>query len=129
MSKKYEFRADRAKNRLYIRLSGFFRGADVDPAMAELEAVLKDLSHGFDTITDLSDFVPGAPGATAALTKGGELIKNKGRRNGVRITGGLMTGLLQFQRLLKGVFSDDKTKYAKSMQEAESMLDNWSDES
>lgn len=129
MSKKYEFRADRAKNRLYIRLGGFFRGADVDPAMAELQEVLKDLSPGFDTITDLSDFVPGAPGATAALTKGGELLKNKGRRHGVRITGGLMTGLMQFQRLLKGVFSDDKTKYAKSMQEAEAMLDSWTDES
>ena len=129
MSKKYEFRADRAKNRLYIRLGGFFRGADVDPAMAELQEVLKDLSPGFDTITDLSDFVPGAPGATAALTKGGELLKNKRRRHGVRITGGLMTGLMQFQRLLKGVFSDDKTKYAKSMQEAEAMLDSWTDES
>lgn len=128
MTKKFEFRADRAKNRLYIRLSGFFRSADVDPAMVELEAALKNLSPGFDTITDLSEFVPGAPGATAAMTKGGELIKNKGRRNGVRITGGLMTGLMQFQRLLKGVFSDDKTKYAKSMQEAEAMLDSWTDE-
>jgi len=128
MSKKFEFRADRAKNRLYIRLSGFFRGADVDPAMAELEGVLKDLSPGFDTITDLSNFVPGSPGATAALTKGGEIIKNKGRRHGVRITGGLMTGLMQFQRLLKGVFDEDKTRYAKSLQEAEAMLDSWTDE-
>lgn len=128
MGKKFEFRADRAKNRLYIRLSGFFRGRDVDPAMAELEVVLKDLSPGFDTVTDLSDFVPGAPGATAALTKGGEIIKNKGRRHGVRITGGLMTGLMQFQRLLKGVFDEDKTRYAKSMQEAEAMLDSWTDE-
>ena len=128
MSKKYEFRADRAKNRLYIRLSGFFRGADVDPAMAELEGVLKDLSPGFDTITDLSSFVPGSPGATAALTKGGEIIKNKGRRHGVRITGGLMTGLMQFQRLLKGVFDEGKTRYAKSLQEAEAMLDSWTDE-
>lgn len=128
MSKKYEFRADRAKNRLYIRLSGFFRSADVDPAMAELEGVLKDLSPGFDTITDLSNFVPGSPGATAALTKGGEIIKNKGRRHGVRITGGLMTGLMQFQRLLKGVFDEGKTRYAKSQQEAEAMLDSWTDE-
>ena len=36
-----------------------------------------------------------------------------------------MTGLMQFQRLLKGVFDEDKTRYAKSMQEAEAMLDNW----
>lgn len=125
MSDKYEFRADRVKNRLYIRLSGFFRGSDVDPAMIELEAALRELKPGFDTITDLSKFVPGAPGATSALTRGGELIKNKGRRHGVRITGGLMTGLMQFQRLLKGVFDEDKTRYVRSMQEAEATLDDW----
>ncbi len=128
MGDKYEFRADRAKNRLYIRLSGFFRGSDVDPAMVELNAALRDLKPGFDTITDLSKFVPGSPGATAALTQGGELLKNKGRRHGVRVTGGLMTGLMQFQRLLKGVFDEDKTRYAKSIQEAESVLDSWTDE-
>jgi hypothetical protein len=128
MSKKYEFRADRAKNRLYIQLSGFFRASDVDPAMVDLKASLAELKPGFDTITDLSKFVPGSPGATAALTQGGEIIRNKGRRNGVRITGGLMTGLMQFQRLLKGVFDEDKTRYAKSMQEAETMLDSWIDE-
>jgi hypothetical protein len=128
MSDKYEFRVDRARNRLYIKLSGFFRGQDVDPAMTELEAALEELRPDFDTITDLSGFVPGSPGATAALTRGGEMIKKKGRRNGVRITGGLMTGLMQFQRMLKGVFDEDKTRYAKSLQEAEAMLDSWTDE-
>lgn len=128
MSDKYGFRVDRAKNRLYIRLSGFFRGQDVEPAMAELEAALKEMRPNFDTITDLSGFVPGSPAATTALTRGGEMVRNKGRRNGVRITGGLMTGLMQFQRLLKGVFDEDRTRYAKSMQEAEAMLDSWTDE-
>jgi len=82
MSDKFEFRAHRVKNRLFIRLSGFFRGSDVDPAMVELDAVLKELKPGFDTITDLSKFVPGAPGATAALTRGGEMIKEKAAATG-----------------------------------------------
>lgn len=129
MSGKSEFRVDRAKNRLYIKLGGFFRGGDVQPAMDGLEAALSELKPDFDTVTDLSEFVPGSPGATKALTKGGDMVRKKGRRNGVRIAGGLMTGIMQFQRLLKGVFDETNTKMAKSVQEADTMLDNWSNES
>jgi hypothetical protein len=128
MSGSFDFRVDRAKNRLYITLSGFFRGRDVEPALEQLEAALHDVQPGFDTITDLSGFVPGAPGATEALKRGGEMVRAKGRRNGVRITGGLMTGLMQFQRMLRGVFSEENTRYAKTLQEAEAMLDNWDDQ-
>ena len=128
MSGKIEYRVDRAKNRLYIRLSGFLRSKHVDPAMVDLEVALGDLQPDFDVITDLSDFVPGSPGASSALARGGEMIKKKGRRRGVRITGGLMNGLMQFHRQLRGVFDDKDTRYAKSVQEAEAMLDSWTDE-
>ena len=128
MSGSIEFRADRAKNRLYIRLSGFLRSKHVDPAMEELEIALRNLQPHFDVVTNLSNFVPGSPGASAALARGGEMIKEKGRRHGVRVTGGLMTGLMQFQRLLKGVFDEKSTRYAKSIQEADAMLDSWTDE-
>lgn len=125
MSEKYTFQVNRAKNRLVIKLSGFFRGSDVEPAMTKLRAALVELEPGFDVITDLSDFVPGSPGAAKAMAQAGQMVKEKGRRNAVRITGGLMTGLMQFQRLLKGVFNEDEVRYAKSIQEADSILDNW----
>jgi len=128
MSGKIEFRVDRAKNRLYIRLSGFFRGEHVGPGMADLEAALRELRPNIDVVTDLTKFVPGSPGAATALTQGGEMIKTKGRRHGIRVTGGLMTGLMQFQRLLKGVFNEENTRYAKSIEEADAMLDSWTDE-
>jgi hypothetical protein len=128
MSGKIEFRVDQAKNRLYIRLSGFFRNEHVEPGMADLEAALRELKPNLDVVTDLRDFVPGSPGAAAALTRGGEMIKAKGRRNGIRISGGLMTGLMQFQRLLKGVFNDENTRYAKTLEQADAMLDSWTDE-
>ena len=128
MSGSIEFRADRAKNRLYIRLSGFLRSKHVDPAMEELEIALRNLQPHFDVVTNLSSFVPGSPGASAALARGGEMIKEKGRRHGVRVTGGLMTGLMQFQRLLKGVFDEKSTRYAKTIQEADAMLNSWTDE-
>lgn len=127
MSKKYTFEANRAKNRLVIKLSGFFRSSDVEPAMAGLNAALAELKPGFDVITDLSDFKPGSPGAAKAMAQAGQMVKEKGRRNAVRITGGLMTGLMQFQRLLKSVFNEDEVRYAKSIQEANSILDNWED--
>lgn len=123
-----DVRVDKAKNRLYITISGFFRKADVPGSMQKLENALTEVQPGFDTVTDLSSFVPGAPGASDALAKGGVMIKEKGRRRGVRITGGVMAGLLQFQRLLKGVFDEENTRYAKSMAEADSILDNWKDE-
>ncbi len=128
MSGKYEIRLDPVKNRLYLTISGFFRGKDVEPAMRDLEAVLQGIKPGFDTVTDLSDFVPGAPGAASALTRGGGMVKAKGRRRGVRITGGIMTGLMQFQRLVGGIFDDKTTRSAKSVQEADKMLDSWTDE-
>jgi hypothetical protein len=129
MSGEYEVRVDPIKNRLYIRIIGFFRGKDVEPALAALEVALRDVKPGFDTVTDLSEFLPGAPGAASALARGAEMVKAKGRRRGVRITVGLMTGIMQFQRFLKGVFDDKTTRSAKSIQEADEILDSWTDES
>jgi hypothetical protein len=121
----FEVRTDPAKNRLYIRLGGFFRGRDVDPALGRLEGALGTMRPGFDVVTDLSDFVPGSPGAAEALKRGGEMVKQHGRRNAVRITGGLMTGLMQFKRLLRGVFDEESVKYATSLVEADRILDEW----
>jgi len=127
MGGSLEYRVDKQKNRLYLKLSGFFRKGDVPETMEKLTTALAQVEPGFDVVTDLSEFVPGSPGSTAALTKGGELVAGRGRRRGVRITGGLMTGLMQFQRLLSGVFKDEDTRYAKSVAEADAVLDNWDD--
>ncbi len=128
MSGRYELRVDPVKNRLYIRIIGFFSGKDVEPAMTALEEALREVRPGFDTVTDLSEFLPGAPGAASALARAGEMVRARGRRRGVRITVGLMTGIMQFQRLLKGVFDDKTTRSAKSIQEADKILDSWTDE-
>ena len=124
----FQCRADRARNRLYIRLVGFFRGRDVEPSLQALESALAELQPDFDVVTDLSEFVPGSPAAAEALRLGGELIKDKGRRRAVRITGGLMAGLMQFRRLLQSVFDETTVRYAKSTAEADSILDSWTDE-
>ena len=121
----FECRTDPVRNRLYLKLVGFFRSRDVEPALAELDAALAQVKPGFDVVTDLSEFVPGSPAAADALRRGGERVKAKGRRHAVRITGGLMTGLMQFQRLLRGVFDEDSVRYTRSTAEADAVLDRW----
>ena len=122
----FEVRADTAKGRLYIRLSGFFRESDVQPTLDALRAEVDRFTGPFDVITDISRFVPSSPKATEALKQGGELVKKFGRRRAVRVTGGIITGLMQFKRLVGGVFAEDETvRYATSIGEADKILDHW----
>ena len=122
----FEIRSDLAANRLYIRLVGFFREADVGPVMDGLNAELDKLRPDFDVVMDISKFKPSSPQAAEALRIGGEMVKQRGRRRAVRVTGGIMAGFLQFKRLVSGVFEEDESvRYATSIVEADAILDNW----
>jgi len=104
-------------------LSGFFRGRDVPVMLEDLELALDDLEPGFDVIVDLSHFKPASPATARFIREGAEIIKRRGRRNAVRITGRIVSGVLQFKRILEGVFPDETVSYAKNMEEAEAILD------
>ena len=122
----FEIRADTVKNRLYIRLGGFFRGADSQATIDALRTEIDKMQRDFDVVIDISKFVPGPPKAADAIKRGGELVKERGRRRAVRITGGLVTGLMQFKRLVGGIFDEDESvRYAKSVEEADRFLDDW----
>lgn len=125
---EYEYRTDAGKNRLYIRLSGYFKEDEVDPLLERLRRQLDDLRPGFDVVTDLTGFKPGNAAATEALRRGGEMVKARGRRRAVRVTGRLVTGLLQFKRILRPVFKEEDVRYANSVAEADRILDDWADE-
>ena len=126
MAAQFEVRADTVKNRLYMRLAGFFRETDIRPTMVKLEEELDRLAPEFDIVIDISQFMPGSAKAAEALRKGGEMVKSRGRRRAVRIAGGIITGFMQFKRVLGGVFAEDETvRYASSMAEADRILDEW----
>jgi hypothetical protein len=126
MAAQFEVRADTVRNRLYMRLAGFFREADIQPTMVKLEEELDRLAPDFDIVIDISQFMPGSPKAAEALRKGGEMVKSRGRRRAVRIAGGIITGFMQFKRVLGGVFAEDETvRYASSRAEADRILDEW----
>jgi len=122
---KYEIKADTTRNRLYIRIEGFFREGDEAPIWSDLDSKLEMLQPGFDVITDLTGFKPGLPGVAKSLRRAGEMVKARGRRRAVRVAGKIVTGLLQFKREMKGLFPDEETRYAKSVEEAERILDEW----
>lgn len=122
----FDIKADTNTSRLYIGLSGFFREADVQPTLDALRVEAGKFQGPFDVITDISKFVPSSPKAADALKQGGELVKQCGRRRAVRVTGGIVTGLMQFKRLMGGVFDEDETvRYATSVEDANRILDNW----
>jgi hypothetical protein len=123
---EFEVWSDAGANRLYIQLVGFFREADVAPVMDRLNVELDNMKPGFDVITDISQFKPSSSAATDAMRAGGELVKQRGRRRAIRVTGGIIAGIMQFKRLLRGVFEEDESvRYASSIQEADSILDTW----
>jgi hypothetical protein len=121
----YEFRADTTKNRLYMHLSGYFRETDTPEMTRVLESELDKLSRGFDVILDMPGLKPGSPAAAVWIQKGAELIKSRGRRRGVHVANSFLTALMQFKRMLGGVFNDETTRHAKSREEAERILDEW----
>lgn len=122
---EYECRFDVGKNRLYIRLQGFFREDEVGPLERRLTEVLENVRPGFDVITDVSEFKPASPATAEAIRRGGETVRARGRRHAVRVVGSFVAGLLQFKRLLGGVFSEKSVRYARSIPEAERILDTW----
>jgi hypothetical protein len=122
---EYEFRADTDKNRLYMHLSGSFRENDTPEMYRVLESELDKLKHGFDVILDISGLKPGSPAAAVWMLKGAEIIKAHGRRHGVHISSGLVTTLMQLKRMIGGIFTDKTTRTAKSVEEAERILEEW----
>ncbi len=57
-------RKDMSKNRIYIKLDGFFQDEEVKSACEQILNAVKSLAPGFDIINDISEFKPASPKAT-----------------------------------------------------------------
>ncbi len=122
---EYEFRTDPSRNRFYARLSGFFRESETQEMYEAVERELDTLRSGFDVVLDIRGLKAGSPAAVVWLERAAALFKERGRRRGVHISGALVTALLQFKRVLGGLFAEDTTRTARSLEEADHMLDEW----
>ncbi len=115
-----------AGDRLYLKIGGFFKESDARPAIDALRTELAKMQPEFDVVTDFSRFMPASPKAVEGMRAGAELVKNHGRRRAVRVSGAVVTGLLQFKRVMGSVFAEDESvRYASSLAEADAILDNW----
>lgn len=118
-----EFSADGSKNRLYLRMSGFFREAEGPETLHRLTGELDKLRRDFDVVLDMTGLRAGSPETAQMLHRAAELIKARGRRRGVWIVGASATTLLQFKRELGGMFEPDSIRTAGSVIEAETILE------
>lgn len=119
----YEIYAIPEKNRMYMKLSGFFRDDKIQEAVDKFLSEVEKLKPGIDIINDISQFRP-------ATAKGAEMIKSaqvkvaqKGVKRLVRVVDKSVSGLLQFKTTAKSAGYDGVN--AGSLEEAEKYLDSF----
>ncbi len=115
-----EIRIDDAKNRLYIKLKGFYTGEEAKKVTEEFLEELKKLKPGFDIINDITEFKTSPPEATAELARAQEMALEHKAGRIVRIIGGQPTGRLQFERI--GRQTGTVAANVSSLEEAEQIL-------
>jgi len=117
----YTVRADVEKNRLYVKLVGFFDNKEMKAATdATIEGIQK-LKPGYDVINDISEFKPVGQDTLKEVERGQIYFKKSGIRYGIRIEGKTKLTNLQFNRIGKSV--DYAANSVETMEEAEKLLD------
>ena len=84
---EYEFRADTDRNRLYMKLSGFFRESESDAVFDAFVQAVEQLRPGFDIINDIRGFIPASPAAADTIKRAAVVIKQKQLGRTIRVTG------------------------------------------
>lgn len=113
---------DETTNRLYIDIGA---SLSVDEAIASTDAVVEGarrLDPGFDVVTDIRNFEPGAPEAVEQLERGKKAMRENGASAAVRVMPQSATASMHFERV-----GEDEEAYpvaeAESVAEAEELLD------
>jgi hypothetical protein len=117
----YTVSADIAKNRLYVKLVGFFDYKEMKEATDKTVTETAKLKRGFDVITDLSQFKPVGQEALDEVARGQAHLKNAGKRYAIRVEGKMKLSSLQFSRVGKNV--NYMPDIVETMEEAEKLLD------
>ncbi len=116
-----EIRRDDAKNRVYIKLIGFYSGDEAKKVADEFIGEMKKLKPGFDIVNDITEFKTSPPEATTAIARAQEMALELKAGRIVRIIGGQPTGRLQFERI--GRKTGTMVANVSSIEEAEQILE------
>jgi len=116
----YTIKTDLAKNRLYVTLNGFFTIDEMKKCVDETITATNKLKHGYDVITDISQFKPGTPEVTKEIQRAQAHFASSGARRGVRIVGENALSGMQFKRT--GTQAGYSSTNVASLEAAEQVL-------
>jgi hypothetical protein len=94
----YTIRTDPLKNRLFIKLVGFFSLEEIVLCGDETIQAAKTLKPGYDVITDISEFKPALPEVAKDIERVQAFFSSSGIRRGVRVVGSAVVTRNQFSR-------------------------------
>ena len=119
----YTIRADVGKNRLYVKLAGFFDYNELKASTDKSIEEVKKLKPGFDVINDVSEFKPANQDILKEIERVQVHLKKVGVRHVVRVQGDSKLTNLQFSRIGKAV--DYVAEAVDTMEDAEKLLDSY----
>jgi len=119
----FTVRADTAKNRLYVKLVGFFDYKEMKAATNATIEGAKKLKPGYDIVNDISDFKPVGPDTLKEIERGQVFFKKSGVRHTLRVEGKAKLTNLQFIRVGKSL--DFEAEAVETLEEAEKLLDSY----
>jgi hypothetical protein len=116
-----KIKADRIKNRLYVKLDGFFSEDDVKSAGNQIIQGAASLRPGFDVINDVSGFKPVKPEASDHIIHIQEEVKKMSLGRVVRVVGDNVLAKMQLSRTSREAGYNAYT--VATYEEAEHLLD------
>ena len=93
----YDIYATSEKNRIYMKLKGFFRDEQVKEAADKFLSELEKLQPNFDIINDISEFRPATQSGAQIIKETQIKVAKKGIKRLVRVVDKRVMGLLQFK--------------------------------
>ncbi len=118
-----QIRKDVSKNRVYIKLKGFFQDEDVKSACEQILTAVKGMTPGFDIVNDISEFKPASSKATEYIAHLQEEVGKLQVGKVVRIVGNNVLGKTQLVRTSQKVVGYRAYNVA-AMQDALNLLDS-----
>ena len=118
----FDVRADVAKNRLYVKLVGFFDFKEMKEATDATIKGISQLKPGYDVINDISEFKPVGQDTFKEVERGQVYFKKSGIRYGIRVEGKAKLTNYQFNRIGKAV--EYEAFSAETLEEAEKLLED-----
>jgi hypothetical protein len=112
--------ADAERNRLYIRLVGFFSVDEIRMCNEEIFSAAKALKPGFIVVTDISEFKAGSPDVAKEIEAAQARFVAMGAGRGVRVVGPSGLSGMQLKRTA-GEVGYSSTN-VETMEDAERLL-------